>query len=163
MALRDDHFGLPHGDGLLPLHGDAGQAELRPGTLVESDERRRHVPRFRASRRRPHRRRRFGHGGSAGGPGAKASPGPFSLTLAGAACMMTAQIAWWLFVFPVNNQMINWTPESLPADFVELRNQWEYTHALRAILQIIGLSALVLSLLAETPTGKGQDEESSGS
>jgi hypothetical protein len=48
--------------------------------------------------------------------------------------------------------MVNWTPESLPANFEELRDQWEYTHAARAILQIFGLGALVLSVLAETPT-----------
>jgi len=48
--------------------------------------------------------------------------------------------------------MVNWTPESLPANFEELRDQWEYTYAARAILQIFGLGALVLSVLAETPT-----------
>ncbi len=76
----------------------------------------------------------------------------FALTLFGAACMAAAQVAWWLFVFPVNSRMVNWTPESLPADFTKLRDQWEYTHAARAILQIVGLGALVLSALAETPT-----------
>jgi hypothetical protein len=73
------------------------------------------------------------------------------LTLVGAACMVAAQVAWWLFVFPVNSQMVNWTPESLPANFTELRDQWEYTHAARAILQIFGLGSLVLSVLAESP------------
>ena len=76
----------------------------------------------------------------------------FALTLFGAACMAAAQVAWWLFVFPVNSQMVNWTPESLPANFTELRDQWEYTHGARAILQIVGLGSLVLSVLAETPT-----------
>jgi hypothetical protein len=76
----------------------------------------------------------------------------FALTLFGAACMAAAQVAWWLFVFPVNSRMVNWAPESLPADFKELRDQWEYTHVARAILQIVGLGSLVLSALAETPT-----------
>jgi len=75
-----------------------------------------------------------------------------ALTLVGAACMVAAQVAWWLFVFPVNSQMVNWTAESLPANFTELRDQWEYAHAARAILQIVGLGSLVLSVLAETPT-----------
>ena len=76
----------------------------------------------------------------------------FTLTLFGAACMAAAQVAWWLFVFPVNSRMVHRTPESLPADFTKLRDQWEYAHAARTILQIVGLGALVLSALAETPT-----------
>ena len=56
------------------------------------------------------------------------------------------------FVFPVNSQMGDWAPESLPESVTKLRDQWEYTHAARAILQIVGLGALVLSALAETPT-----------
>jgi Domain of unknown function (DUF1772) len=76
----------------------------------------------------------------------------FTLMLFGAACMAAAQVAWWLFVFPVNSQMVHWTPESLPADFTKLRDQWEHTHAARAILQMVGLGSLVLSVLAETPT-----------
>jgi hypothetical protein len=55
----------------------------------------------------------------------------FALTQVGVACMAAAQVAWWLFVFPVNSRMVNWTPESLPANFEELRDQWEYTYAAR--------------------------------
>jgi hypothetical protein len=75
----------------------------------------------------------------------------FALTRVGAVCMAAAQVAWWLFVFPVNSRMVNWTPESLPENFTKLRDQWEYTHATRAILQIVGLGSLILSVLAETP------------
>jgi hypothetical protein len=42
-----------------------------------------------------------------------------------------------------------WTPEVLPSNFADLRNQWEYTHAARAVLQIIGLGAIVASVLVE--------------
>jgi hypothetical protein len=44
------------------------------------------------------------------------------------------------------------TPETLPADWTRLRDQWEYTHAARAVLQIITLDAIVYSVLIETPT-----------
>jgi hypothetical protein len=44
------------------------------------------------------------------------------------------------------------TPESLPADWMRLRNQWEYTHAARAVLESVALAALVLSMLAENET-----------
>lgn len=72
-------------------------------------------------------------------------------TLIGAAFMVAAHITWWAFVFPVNNQMIDWTPERLPADFPAWRDQWEYAHAGRAVLQIIALGALVISVLVDTP------------
>jgi hypothetical protein len=35
---------------------------------------------------------------------------------------------------------------------MRLRNQWEYTHAARAILQIVSLAAIVFSTLVEIPT-----------
>jgi hypothetical protein len=40
----------------------------------------------------------------------------------------------------------------MPADWMRLRNQWEYTHAARAVLQIVALGALVFSILVEIPT-----------
>ena len=74
----------------------------------------------------------------------------FLFALGGAACVVAAHVMWWLFVFPVNNQMLHWTPQQLPADFSALRMQWEYAHGARAVLQILGLAALVLSILVET-------------
>lgn len=71
----------------------------------------------------------------------------FFLTLAAAICMILTQAVFWTFVMPVNNQMLGWSPDSLPPDFATWRNQWEYAHAARALLQIIGLGALVASLL----------------
>ena len=34
---------------------------------------------------------------------------------------------------------------------MRLRDQWEYTHAIRSILQVVALAALLLSILVETP------------
>ncbi|HHF7373398.1 hypothetical protein [Legionella bozemanae] len=43
------------------------------------------------------------------------------------------------------------SPETLPPDWTRLRDQWEFAHASRAILQIIALAALVISILIELP------------
>jgi hypothetical protein len=43
------------------------------------------------------------------------------------------------------------TLATLPAEWMELRRQWEYTRAARAILQIVALAALVWSVLDEVP------------
>jgi hypothetical protein len=76
----------------------------------------------------------------------------FGWTLLGALCVVAAHVAWWVWVAPVNATMAPLTPETLPEGWMRLRDQWEYTHAARAILQIIALGALVFSILVETST-----------
>jgi hypothetical protein len=84
----------------------------------------------------------------------------FRWTLVGAVCMVAAQVLWWTFVNPLNAVMIHWTPESIPADWESYRAQWEYSHAVRAVIQIAGLSALVVSILSETPDEVGASPHS---
>jgi hypothetical protein len=69
----------------------------------------------------------------------------FSLTLTALLCILSTQIIFWIFTYPVNQQTKNWT--ILPANWEELRRQWEYSHAVCAGLDLIALTALVLSLL----------------
>jgi hypothetical protein len=69
----------------------------------------------------------------------------FSLTLTALLCLVATQIIFWIFTFPVNQQTNNWT--ILPGHWVDLRRQWEYSHAASAVLDLIALSALILSLL----------------
>lgn len=75
----------------------------------------------------------------------------FGWTLMGTACMVAAHTAFWIWVAPVNSAMLDLTPDTLPTDWASLRNQWEYTHATRAILQFIALGAFTYSILVETP------------
>jgi hypothetical protein len=72
--------------------------------------------------------------------------------------MAAAHTAFWVWVAPVNAIMAPLTPETLPADWMGLRDQWEYTHAARAVLQIIALGSLVFSILVETPTSAYRDQ-----
>lgn len=76
----------------------------------------------------------------------------FQWTLFGTVCLFVAHGAWWMFIAPVNAEIATWTPDTIPADWTWRRSQWVYTHAARAILEILGLSALVLSVLVETPS-----------
>src|SRR3954464_3898434 len=66
----------------------------------------------------------------------------FRWTLAGAVLFVVAQGVWGLLIAPVNARMADWTPETMPPDWERVRAQWEYTHAARAMLMIIGLAAL---------------------
>lgn len=87
----------------------------------------------------------------------------FQWTVFGTACLLVAHAAWWVFVAPVNAEISTWTLDAIPADWTWWRSQWEYTHAVRAILEIFGLSALVLSVLVETPAHRLRERAKSTS
>lgn len=57
-----------------------------------------------------------------------------------------AQLLFWLFTFPANSLTDNWT--HMPADWRSLRHQWEYSHAIAAICQLLGLCSLIGALFA---------------
>ncbi len=80
----------------------------------------------------------------------------FPLTLAGLGLLTAALAAWFRFVAPMNAAMRRrWSPDAMPPDWPRVRQQWEYAHAGRFALQLVGLGALLLSVLAETPAGGG--------
>jgi len=72
-------------------------------------------------------------------------------TIAGAVCMVTAHAAFWIWIAPVNATLLPLTPDTLPENFIAFRNQWEYTHAIRAVLQLVALACVTLSAIVETP------------
>jgi hypothetical protein len=82
----------------------------------------------------------------------------FRWTLLAAVCLISAHVCFWILVAPVNAAMLPLTPETLPPDWTRLRDQWEYTHAARAVLQIMALGGLVVSLLVEIPTSRPEGE-----
>ncbi|MBW4534359.1 MAG: DUF1772 domain-containing protein [Pleurocapsa minor HA4230-MV1] len=74
----------------------------------------------------------------------------FKWTLAGATFLALALVVWFSFVAPMNAEFAQWTVDSIPADWTQGRNQWGYSHATRFVLQLIGFSALLFSVLVET-------------
>jgi ABC-type xylose transport system permease subunit len=85
----------------------------------------------------------------------------FFLTLAGAIFLALALVIWFLFVAPMNAEFAQWTVDSIPANWTQVRNQWEYSHATRFVLQLIGFSALLISILAETSKNRSRDRVTS--
>ena len=75
----------------------------------------------------------------------------FTLTLIAFVALALSTAAWWLFIYPVNRELLTWTAETLPQNWMEFRNQWEYTHSARAVLMFIALGLLVYSVIHETP------------
>jgi hypothetical protein len=72
-------------------------------------------------------------------------PKRFVLVLVAFLCMAGTQVLFWTFTFPANQQTHNWTV--LPGNWLALRDQWEYSHAASAGLNLVAFVALVLSVL----------------
>jgi len=60
-------------------------------------------------------------------------------------CIAGTQVVFWTYTYPTNQATHNWT--MLPANWVELRRQWEYSHATSAVLHFVALVMLIVSVL----------------
>jgi hypothetical protein len=70
---------------------------------------------------------------------------PFIFSLLAFLCIVGTQVVFWIYTYPANQATSNWT--MLPEHWATLRQQWEYSHATSAVLNVAALSALVLSVL----------------
>src|SRR5262245_42794315 len=70
---------------------------------------------------------------------------PFTLALIAFFLLVGEMVAFWGFTAPVNRATENWT--MLPANWEELRDRWEYSHAVRAVLYLLAMGTLVMSAL----------------
>jgi hypothetical protein len=76
----------------------------------------------------------------------------FQWTLAGTVCFALAFfVVFLVFTEPMNREITQWTPQSVPTNWTQVRNQWEYSHVARFVLHLMGLSALLISVLVEVP------------
>jgi hypothetical protein len=58
---------------------------------------------------------------------------------------VAAQLVFWTYTYPANAATDNWTV--VAADWETLRRQWEYSHAVGAVLQLLAMSALIIAAL----------------
>jgi hypothetical protein len=81
----------------------------------------------------------------------------FYLSLGGAVFLAAAFFLVWLpFVNPVNTETARWTVDSIPENWMDMRQQWEYAHTTRFVLQLIGFGVLLVSVLLETPKSQSK-------
>jgi Domain of unknown function (DUF1772) len=83
----------------------------------------------------------------------------FCWTLGGAIFLVMAFVSWIVFIAPMNAEFARWLTNPIPADWTRYRDQWEYAHAINAVIKIIGLSLLTISVLVETPKKTEIDSE----
>jgi len=71
-------------------------------------------------------------------------------TLFAAVCLLVAFfVVWLVFTSAVNAETARWTASSIPADWMQWRTRWEFSHALRFALHLVAFCALVMSLLVD--------------
>src|SRR5256885_13884427 len=64
-------------------------------------------------------------------------------------CMIVYSV---LFLVPINNQVARWQPDSLPANWRELRRRWDTLHAIRVGFLVVTLVLLVASCIVRPVT-----------
>lgn len=69
------------------------------------------------------------------------------LTLIGAVCLAGMLVVFAVGNNPLNQQIMVWTPETLPANWQQTRDAWDTAHTISAALAAVGLAALVAALL----------------
>ena len=75
-------------------------------------------------------------------------PKPFVAALVACLCVAGTQAIFWTFTFPVNRATLNWS--MLPANWVQLRKRWEYSHVASAVLNLVAFIAVLLAVLWAT-------------
>ena len=70
----------------------------------------------------------------------------FLLSLVAFLCLAATQGIFWTFTYPMNVASNHWTVT--PADFEAARRQWEYSHAVNAVLTFVALVTITASVVA---------------
>jgi len=68
------------------------------------------------------------------------------LALFAALCVAATLVIFFIWTFPANHATNNWT--TVPANWETLRRQWEFSHAVNAVVMLVALCSVTLSVLA---------------
>jgi hypothetical protein len=71
-----------------------------------------------------------------------------TLSLIALLCLVASQAIFWSFTYPMNVASSNWTV--MPENFESARRQWEYSHAVNAIVTFAAFVAITASPLANS-------------
>lgn len=82
----------------------------------------------------------------------------FAWTLAGAAALTAALLAWFLVVSPVNVRIAAWVPDTLPRDWTAYRDRWEAGHALHFALVALGFASLLWAAVGAAAPSRSRPE-----
>jgi Domain of unknown function (DUF1772) len=87
----------------------------------------------------------------------------FEWALAGTICLAIAfPLIYFLRIEPVNVVIEQATATTVPTNWEQLRNQWEYAHATNFVFSLAGFIALVISILIDVPQHLGIESLNKG-
>jgi uncharacterized membrane protein len=72
----------------------------------------------------------------------------FHLTVASFVLMIVALVITLTVNVPIDNDIVHWTANTLPADWTTTRDRWEFFHGLRTIASVAALGCVVASALS---------------
>lgn len=72
--------------------------------------------------------------------------------------IVATQVIFWTATYPMNALTESWTVT--PADLDAARRQWEYSHAVNALITFGALVAIIASVLASRPHASGPSQQS---
>jgi uncharacterized membrane protein len=72
---------------------------------------------------------------------------PFYLTLSGFLCLIAVLLITLLVNVPIDNQIKNWTVQTLPTDWQDIRDRWELFHTLRTFISLASLGLVLAAAL----------------
>ena len=75
----------------------------------------------------------------------------FLMSVTALLCLAATQVIFWTFTYPINVATNNWTV--VPEAFETARRQWEYSHAVNAVLTFVAFVAIILSVLNHKDEG----------
>jgi uncharacterized membrane protein len=76
----------------------------------------------------------------------------FYLTLGGLALFVVALAITLLVNVPIDDQLMQWTAQTLPSDWEAVRDRWEFYHVLRTFVSLGGLALVVgAALITKEP------------
>jgi hypothetical protein len=76
------------------------------------------------------------------------------LTLAGFVCVAVATATTLIVNVPIDEMMAGWTVSTLPADWTQIRDRWEWYHTARTFVTLGGLAATLAGSLL--PAGRAE-------
>ncbi|WP_141734050.1 DUF1772 domain-containing protein [Oligoflexus tunisiensis] len=85
----------------------------------------------------------------------------FRLVFTAFLCIVATQVIFWTFTFPMNQLTGNWT--IVPQDWIHARNQWEYSHAISAVLNIAAVVVLILAIIKHGSAQDRSEKDAAGS
>jgi hypothetical protein len=69
----------------------------------------------------------------------------FSFAVTAALCFVVFFAIFFTWTFPANQATANWT--TMPDNWSELRQEWEYSHAVNAVVMLVALYSVMLSVI----------------